>query len=516
MKQLLLVLSIFFLQQVSAQKISLKVADQKDTTVFLIKYFGSKLFYADTAQIKNGEVVFDGAKQKPGIVGLFLPGQRYFEFVYNNEDIQLETKGPDFMANMVVKKSEENKVFIPYVKFISSKKSEINRLAELRAKLSEKDNEFIILSERIEAMNKEVEAYQTNLVGSNPGKLVSKIVLMSTEVVVPEPPKDENGAILDSNFRYKYYFKNYWNNVDLKADGLVNNPIFANKLEFYFGKQMMIQHWDTIIKYAFQFCDALVPQSKMYEYAVGWISSTYVKSEIMGMDKVYYYMLKRYFCTKDASGKSPAFWVAEDKFEDLCENLDNKLNTVMGFKPPNLIMRDTSDTKWLDFYSLKSDYTILYFWDPDCGHCKKVTPKIQTLYAQKWQARNIEVFAVGKGVGKDFDAWKKYINENKLTFANVAITNSIYEIAKSSPEKLVPLYPGEKGKPTTLQSLNYQQTFDIYSTPKVFVLDKDKKIIAKNLSVSQLEDMLDKLQNQPDAPKLFPPDPEEDAHMQKD
>jgi hypothetical protein len=85
-----------------------------------------------------------------------------------------------------------------------------------------------------------------------------------------------------------------------------------------------------------------------------------------------------------------------------------------------------------------------------------------------------------------------------------------------TPEKLVQLYPGEKGKPTTLQSLNYQQTYDIYSTPKVFVLDKDKKIIAKNLSISQLEDLLDRLQNKSELPKLFPPDPEEDKHMQQD
>ena len=67
-------ISIIALQS-QAQKISLKVQDQKDTTVYLIKYFGSKLFYADTAEMKNGLVVFDGAKQKPGIVGLFLPGQ---------------------------------------------------------------------------------------------------------------------------------------------------------------------------------------------------------------------------------------------------------------------------------------------------------------------------------------------------------------------------------------------------------------------------------------------------------
>jgi thiol-disulfide isomerase/thioredoxin len=500
---------------VQAQKIRLKVEDQKDTTVYLIKYFGSKLFYADTAELKNGEVTFDGSKQKPGIVGLYLPGQRYFEFVYNNEEIHLETKGPDFIGNMVIKKSEENKVFIPYVKFISAKKGEISKLAEERSKMKPEDATYKSTSDKIDALNKEVDAYQSKLVAEHQGKLVSKIVKMSMDVVVPEPPKDANGKLLDSNFRYKYYFAHYWDNVDFSADALVNNPIFANKLEFYFGNQMMIQHWDTIIKYAFQFCDALNPTSKMYEYSVGWIASTYGKSEIMGMDKVYYYMLKRYFCTKNASGKSPAFWVAEDKFKDLCENLDNKLNTVMGIKPPNLILRDTSDTKWIDFYSLKSEYTILYFWDPECGHCKKVTPKIQTLYAEKFKKRNIEVYAIGKGVGKDFEAWKKYISDNHLTFINVAVTNSIYEIAKATPEKLVPLYPGEKGKPTTLESLNYQQTYDIYSTPKVFVLDKDKKIIAKNLSVSQLEDMLDRLQNQKDAPKLFPPDPEEDKHMQQ-
>jgi len=516
MRYLLFALISMLALQSKAQKISLKVQDQKDTTVYLIKYFGAKLFYADTAEMKNGLVVFDGAKQKPGIVGLFLPGQRYFEFVYNNEDIQLETKGPDFMANMVIKKSEENKVFIPYVKFISSKKAEIAKLSEQRGKLQPEDEQINFLNTQIDALNKEVDAYQANLIASNPTLLVSKIVKMSMEVVVPESPKDANGKIIDSAFSYKYYFSHYWDNVDFKTDALVNNPIFANKLEFYFGKQMMIQHWDTIIKYAFKFCDSLNPKSKMYEYSVGWIASNYGKSDIMGMDKVYYYMLKRYFCTKDASGKSPAFWVAEDKFKDLCENLDNKLNTVMGIVPPNLILRDTSDTKWLDFYSLKSEYTILYFWDPECGHCKKVTPKIQTLYAQKWKERNIEVYAIGKGVGKDFEAWKKYIHDNNLTFINVAVTNSIYEIAKVDPEKLVQLYPGEKNKPTTLASLNYQQTYDIYSTPKVFVLDSDKKIIAKNLSISQLEDLLDRLQNKSELLKLFPPDPEEDKHMQQD
>ena len=516
-KVLFLVLTCISLSATS-QKIRIKVNGQKDTTVYLIKYFGQKLFYADTAEMKGGEVVFEGKKQQPGIVGLYLPGQRYFEFVYNNEDVQLETTGPDFMATMKVKKSVENTVFIPYVNFISGKKSNINKLAEERSKLKNqdlKDPEYKKKSDQIDGINTEVEDYQKLLINNNQGKLVAKIVKMSMEIDIPEPPKNDKGVVIDSTFKYKYYRKHYWDNVDLKDDALVNNPVFHNKMEFYFGKNMIIQHWDTVITHAFDFIDRLNPKSKMYEYVVGWVASTYGKSEIMGMDKVYLYMLDRYFCTKNAEGKYPAFWVEEKKIPELCDNLKNKLNLVMGVRPPNLILRDTTDVNYRDFYSLKSEYTILYFWDPECGHCKKTTPKLGRLYDEKLKARNVEIYAIGKATGKDFESWKKFIRDNSLKFINVAVTEKLFEIAKKEPEKLVPLYPGEKGKPTTLESLNYQTTYDIFSNPVVYILDKDKNIIAKRVSISQIEDILDRLQNKTDAPKLFPPDPEEDEQMQK-
>jgi thiol-disulfide isomerase/thioredoxin len=156
----------------------------------------------------------------------------------------------------------------------------------------------------------------------------------------------------------------------------------------------------------------------------------------------------------------------------------------------------------------------LYFWDPECGHCKKVTPKLVKLYNQKLKYRDIEVFAVGKGIGKDFESWKKYIRENNLNFINVAVTNSIYEIAKATPEKLVPVNAGDKGKPTTLESLNFQTTYDLYSTPRIFVLDKDKKIIAKNLSVSQVEDLLDNLQGYRGVEKILKPENVDDESQE--
>ena len=240
-----LVLALIFIfssvQVAQGQKIRIKVTGQKDTIVNLIKYFGKGLYYADTAMMKNGEVVFNGAKQKPGILGLLLPGQQYFEFIYNNEELWLETSGTtglEFNKNLVVKKSEENKVFIPYVNYITEKKTAAGKLGEERSKFKAGDKEYKELGEKIDAINKEVLAYQNDLIAKNPGKLVSKIVKMSIDVIIPDAPKDEKGRIKDSSFQFRYFQSHYWDNVDLLDERLVNNPIFHNKLEYYFSKNM--------------------------------------------------------------------------------------------------------------------------------------------------------------------------------------------------------------------------------------------------------------------------------------
>ena len=489
-----------------SQKLKFKIMGQKDTTIHLVKYVGSKLFYADTAEIKGGFVEFDGSKQKPGILGVLLPQQKFFEFIYNNEEVQMETSIPDFMANMKVKKSEENRIFVDYIKFMQLKKGDVQKYIDERAKLKDTDAKYKTLSASIDSLNKVVLDYQNNLIKVHEGKFVAKIVYMSTDVEIPEAPKDANGNIVDSLFRFKYYRAHYWDHVDMNDDRLVNTPVFHNKLEYYFGKNMMVQHWDTIIYHAFNLCDKLNPTSKTFEYCVSWITSTYGKSKIMGMDKVYIMMADRYYCSKNAAGKSPAFWMTPEKLDELCEKVPVQKNLVMGVKPPNLILRDTTDVKWRDFYSLPSEYTILYFWDPECGHCKKITPKLEVLYQEKFKKRNIEIFAVGKAVGEDFEKWKKFIRDNKMTFINVAVTEPLFKAAMEDARQFVPKY-------TTIESLNYQTTYDIFSTPRVFVLDKDKKIIAKSISLSQLEDFLDRMQGFNDAPKLFPPDPEEDEQM---
>ncbi len=504
MKQLIVLAFIALSLTGYSQKIKLKVAGEKDTTVFLIKYYGKNLLYADTAEMKNGMVEFNGKLQKPGIVGLLLPGQRYFEFIYNNEEIQLETKGPDFMKNMKVKKSEENMIFNDYIDFISKQRSTVNEYVSSRDQFKKEDAEYKSWSNKIDSISKSVITYQENLVNKHQDKLVSKIVKMSMDVKIPDAPKNDKGEPLDPEFAYHYFREHYFENMDLKDDRLVNTPIFHNKLDYYFSDKMLMQHPDTIVKYAYNFVDRLDQKSEMFKYSVTHITSTFEKSKIMGMDKVFVKMGERYYCSKNSEGKSPATWMQETKLKELCDKVNINKNLVQGVIPPNITLRDTTDVTWKDFYSLKSDYVILYFWEADCGHCKVSTPKLQKLYEEKLKARNVEVFGVSKAIGDEFGKWKKFIAKNNLTFINVGLTDKLFKEATEDARKFVP-------KLTSLESLNFQETYDIASTPRVFILDKDKKIIGKGLSISQLEDFMDRVQGVKDAPKVIVEDKEQDA-----
>ncbi len=132
---------------------------------------------------------------------------------------------------------------------------------------------------------------------------------------------------------------------------------------------------------------------------------------------------------------------------------------------------------------MKSKYTLVVIWEASCGHCKKELPKIKELY-DKWKGKGLGVYAVHNN--QEVDKWKKFVQENNLDFVNVSRTAGI--MTQDSATKLV------RAGITTIQSLNYHQYWDVSSTPKVYLMDKDYKIIAKSLGADQLDELLQKLE----------------------
>lgn len=512
MKYVLSLLGLLLMTNIAwSQKMKFKIHDLQDTTVFLVRYTGSKLYYADTTEMKKGIVEFDSKKHTPGLYALLLPGQRFFEFLVNNEEIHIETVGPNYGENMKVVRSEENRRFKDYMNYLSTQRKNQQTLQTTRDAAAKGSAEYEQAQKQLDNLNETTIAYQKKFVEDNKNFLVGKMIDLTIDVEIPEVPstvKEEE----KQQWRYFYYRDHFFDKFDFSNDALVHLPIFGHRMETYFSNKMLVQHWDTILTYAYKLIDRMDPKSKAWEFTVQYVTSTFGKSQIMGMDKVYTLMADKYYCTPGPNGKSLAHWMTPDKLEELCDKIKVQKHLVMGAVAPNLILPDTTDVAWdklnyVNLHKLKADYTIMYFWDPECGHCKKITPKLSRLFNEKMKGRNVEVFAIGKANGAEYKKWKDAIAKYEMqNFKNVAVTETLLTKAKAQVWDVVPRY-------TTGESLNYHLTYDIYSTPQVILLDKDKKIIAKRITISQLEDMLDRLQDHSDAPKLFPQEDEDDQQM---
>lgn len=447
-------------------KIKVKINGLKDTTVYLGYHFGEKNFVLDTIKIdKKGEGIFKGEKKlERGIYLIILPGKSFFEIIIDkDQNFYVETdtssKAENFVKNLKIKGSKENEEFNDYQKFmiIESKK-----VSAFRKKIqSNKDNQdsVKIYKQKIKDADEEVKIKWAEIVKNNPDALLSKVINSLNDVVVPDAPLDENGNKIDSLFEYHYYKNHFFDNIDFSDSGLLRSPIFFYKLNQFF-KKVIFQMPDTVIVEAEKVIEKSKAHDEVFQYVLQFIFNYANSSNIMGMDKAFVFLAEEYYLSGQAT------WVDSSFVEKIRHRVNELTPNLIGNVAPELKMM-TYDEKYVSLHQVKAEYTILMFWDTDCGHCKKDLPKLHELYQKYWE-KGVDVFCVYTQV--DFKKWKQYLEDKGLTdWINV------YDPYNFS---------------------DFRNKYNVVSTPLIYVLDKDKKIIAKRIDIETVEKMLkDKIEN---------------------
>ncbi len=447
-----------------------EITNLPDTTVYLANYYGEKLYYADTTQSVNGKFSFKKVKpEKEGKFAVVIPGPKYFEIIIaDGENIQMQTDTTDLVKNLKVIASKNNEIMYAYVNFLTEKRAEREVLSkELEA--NEGTPEITAkIKERYNALNDEVLTYQRKVADDNPNYFISKEIRMSLDV---EPPLE----LRDDRQKAYYYFKeNYFDNIDLQDDRIVNTPIFHTRF-VNFLNTTLIQDPDTIIAAFDKMAKTLDPKSEVFKYTVHYTTYNAETSKIMGMDKVFVHMVDTYYTP------GQAYWLDEEKRANIQKKADEKRKTLIGKKVPELILADTNET-WISTHrDIKNKYVVLFFYDPDCGHCKKETPKLVDFY--KNYGGDVAIYAISSD---NTEKWNKFIVKNDMTFYNVAIPAKAYNDAEYATNLIM-------SRKTNYESLKYSETFDIFSTPKIFILDQDRVIRAKDIGVEQIEGILNRL-----------------------
>jgi peroxiredoxin len=446
-------------QNAKGSEIRVKIKGYPDSVLYMGYYYGDKELLKDSAMLnKKGWYVFKSEAPLPcGVYGIINQAKdtRMFEFVSNGREasFSIEADTADMHMSMKIEGSPENTLFNSYLNFINKKGMARYELQNALAAASEKPDSAAAYQEAIRKIDLEVTDFRKSFIRDHPEAIITKVFKAMQDPEVPEPPLNPDGTV-DSTFRYRYFKAHYWDNVDFTDDCLVRSPVFHKRLERYM-KQMTVQIPDSIIASADVIVNLARSQHEMYRYIVTWITSTYEKSPYMCMDAVVVHMYKNYYNYREAT------WVDTATMVRIKDRVRAMEPLCCGKITPNLIMKDTLG-KYVNLHKLDAKYTLLVFWDPDCSHCKTEIPKMYEVY-KKFKGHGLEVYAVG--VEQEYDKWIQFIRSHNLSWINVI---DIYNES------------------------NFRYIYDIHSTPVVFLLDENKKIIGKKLGAETLQDVLER------------------------
>ncbi len=439
--------------------IKFHVQGLKDTTAYLAHYYGESTYLKDTTKVNSkGEFVFDGKTTLPqGVYMLVLNKTRVLEFVVGQtQHFSFDTKSDDYIKNMKVTGDIDNKLFFENMIFNMDRHKEAEPFMKIIQDSTLAEDKKKEAREGFTKINEKVTAYQNEVIAKHPTTVTSRIFKANLAVTIPDPPKKADGSI-DSTFQLRWYREHFFDNFDLADDALIRmpKPIYTDKINEYLDKLYAPQA-DTITKAIDKIVALAKKNQETYKYAAWTCLLKYQQPEIMGLDEVYVNVFDKYY----ASGLMD-FWVNDKLKKNLKDHADRLRKSLVGKTGANLIMQDVA-LKPRSMYDIKSKYTILFIFDPDCGHCRKETPILVDFYNKNKAKLDVEVFAVSADTS--MAKMKDYIKEFKMTC-----------IIVNGPRT----YVG-----------NYQDLYDAITTPSLYILDRKHKIIAKKVPVEKLGDFL--------------------------
>jgi thiol-disulfide isomerase/thioredoxin len=479
MKKLILFPALFLSLLCFAQagyEIKVTLKPFKNQYIYLGHYSGKQFPILDSVKLNaNSEGTFKGTqKLGGGIYVIVYPSKNsFFEVLVDKQ--QRFTVIADTSTLKKEKKfinSPDNVLFASYQEYMNEKGKQIDSI-NTALKSSPAAADSLELSKRLKTANEAIAIYRKDIINKNPESILSLLLHMMEEPVVP-PVEKHPGGKYDSTYAYRYFKDHYWDGINFYDDRISRTPssLFEERLDKYFNTLVYPQP-DSVIKELNWILGYASASEEMTRVLLVKFITRYLNQKYMWEDAVFVHLYEKYFAQKDYK------WLTPQGKKMITDRAYSLMANIMGNPAENITLKDPAGKSQV-LYGDSSRYTIVVFWDPTCGHCKEVLPVLDSMYLAKWKKTGVKMYAVAKetqGTKKD---WLDFINQHHLQ----DWTNVYY--SKEEEKKR-----SDAGIPS------YSQLYDVQTFPTVYLLDKDKRIVAKKLTWQQIDDILQlKIQNQ--------------------
>ena len=425
--------------------------------VRLVGTYGDQNYLADSATADAGGH-FILRRPKPLMAGFYyflLPGQSNFSILIDKQDqfMTLRAKLPDIPGTMQVKGSLNTELLYRNFKFQSTQDPELNQLSQTLRKFPATAPEYQQAKNRQNQLVTARKAHLDEIYKNYPDAFFTKFKIAGQNPDWPEFRKP-NGD-LDTLRNLLYYRDHFWDGVDFTDNRMLNTPVIFNKLKRYIT-ELTPQNPDSIIKVADPLVARMLPHKEYFKFFVNWIGLNYEngKTKVMDGEAVYVHLIDKYITPELAD------WDTPENIEKLRKKVWEMKASLMGRKGPDVRAQDING-QFKSIYEMTAPIIVVFLFSPDCEHCQEQAPEIQRIY-EKWKDRGVDFYGVA--VNTTDAEWREFIKKQRFTFTNVFDPSNRAIYAK----------------------------YFVDITPELYILNKDRIIVAKNLVAGQLETMFER------------------------
>ncbi|MET0394177.1 MAG: thioredoxin-like domain-containing protein [Chitinophagaceae bacterium] len=471
MKKLLLIPALLTAALVLAQggyEIKVTLKPFKNQYIYLGHYFGKQYPVIDSVLLDgNSQGAFKGAqKLGGGIYIIAYPSKsKFFEILVDKQQhfsVIADT------LNLEKKKflnSPDNDLFTLYQQHMTTQGRQMDSAMKQYAAATSAADSARWMAYR-EKLSQEIAAYRKQLITRNPDNILSVLLHLTEEPKVP-PAGQHPGGKYDSTFAYRYFKDHYWDDINFWDDRIVRTPasLFEDRLDKYFNS-LVYPDADSVNKEIDRMMAYAGVSKDLTRYLLVKFINRYLNMKYMWEDAVFVHLFEKYFSQKDYD------WLTPQGKKTITDRAYNLMANIMGHPAENIALPDTSGTMRM-LYGTTAPYTLVCFWDPTCGHCKELLPVLDSMYRAKWQADGVTIFAVAKETDGTKKDWLDFIGKHHI--------GDWTHVYYSKEEEKMRINSGIPG---------YSQLYDIQSFPTLYLLDKDKRIMAKKVTWQQVDEIL--------------------------
>lgn len=449
---------------VSGPSIKVRVAPLKNTVVYLGSYYGKSRILVDSVKLNaQSEGVFQRKEKYPGGIYFLVSPEKYIlqEFLMDQQQ-RFSLLGDTIKKEeFQILGSEDNTLFLQYTKESGALALQLQQIdvAFQQAKTEEEKNR---LRSDYKKFDDQLKQLRFSFVQKNPTSNLSAFLNAMKRPEVPPIPIINGKA--DSLYPYRYVKEHFWDDVLFNDERLLRTPFFEPKIDEYFSQYVSPDADSIIPEIKFMLLSAKGTK-ELYPYLLMKFTNKYIQPEYMGQDKVFVYLFEQFYLKGDTTILNAAS--KKTVFERGYSLIANQI----GLPAPQLQLAKKEGGRFV-LDDVRASFTFISFWDPNCGHCKETVPRVDSIYNASW--KNFGVTLVGVNTDEAAMAeWNSFIKDKSLT-------NWVH-VYQPKQEKEADF---KQGIP------NYRQLYDIRSTPTFYLLDKDKRIIAKQLSLEQFDQLI--------------------------